>query len=165
MAAAEGGLLALLHCGTALLLYNISQLVPYLSYLTCPILLPVSQGASKLRLQLMPLNAATAHQVMTAAGLHPFLELTLSSNKSLLSVLRHLGAKWQAAAARAAEAGEAAAPLFVHPPSDCPITLRGIAWGGPECDSQIKVCATRVAALGQGACSSGFRRVASPVFR
>lgn len=88
----------------------------------------------------MPLDSATAAS-MASAGYHPFLELTLSTSKSLLSVLRHLGGKWQ----RAVPAGEdgrgaAGAPaIFVHPPADCPITLRGMSWGGPDCDGQLKV--------------------------
>ena len=98
-------------------------------------------GSCKLRLQLMPLDAATA-QAMAAVGHHPFLELTLSTTKSLLSVLRHLGGKWQQAAAAAGApsgSGSAASALYVHPPADCPITLRGVCWGGPECDGQLKV--------------------------
>ena len=99
----------------------------------CPL-----QVGGKLRLQLMPLDGTTA-QAMAAAGHHPFLELTLSTTKSLLGVLRHLGTKWQAAAAAAAGGGVGVSALYVHPPVDCPITLRGVCWGGPDCDSQLKV--------------------------
>lgn len=96
----------------------------------------MGQVGGKLRLQLVPLDPSTA-QAMSAVGYHPFLELTLSTSKSLLSVLRHLGIKWQAAAPDAC--GNEPAVLFVHPPADGPIPLRGICWGGPDCDSQLKM--------------------------
>jgi len=101
-----------------------------------------AQPGSKLRLQLVPLDSDTA-AAMAAAGYHPFLELTLSTSKSLLSVLRHLGTKWQQAAPAADVGGGSSsgsgAALFVHAPADCPITLRGVSWGGSDCDSQLKV--------------------------
>lgn len=78
---------------------------------------------------------------MAAAGYHPFLELTLSTSKSLQSVLRHLGSKWQQAVPAGSDSrgpGEVPA-IFVHPPAECPITLRGMSWGGPDCDGQLKV--------------------------
>lgn len=97
------------------------------------------QAGGKLRLQLMPLDTQTA-AAQAAAGHHPFLELTLSTSKSLASVLRHLGAKWQqAAAAASGEASGGGAALFVHPPENCLITLRHVSWGGPDCDGQLKV--------------------------
>lgn len=101
---------------------------------------PLQAASSKLRLQLMPLDSATTAS-MAAAGYHPFLELTLSTSKSLLSVLRHLGGKWQQAVPAAGKGGGAggAPAIFVHPPASCPITLRGMSWGGPECDAQLKV--------------------------
>ena len=119
----------------------------------CPANMPLllsalwAQEGGKLRLQLMPLDGSTAG-AMAAAGYHPFLELTLGTSKSLLSVLRHLGSKWQRAAPPEAAAaattssgggGGGGSPLFVHPPAECLITLRGICWGGPDCDSQLKV--------------------------
>ena len=115
-----------------------------------------SQVGGKLRLQLMPLDGGTAG-AMAAAGYHPFLELTLSTSKSLLSVLRHLGSKWQqaappeaaaAAATSSGSGGVGGSPLFVHPPAECPITLRGVCWGGPDCDSQLKVGAGSAGATG-----------------
>ena len=96
------------------------------------------QAVGRLRLQLMPLDAATT-QAMASAGYHPFLELTLGATKSLLSVLRHLAAKWQQAAPATHSGGDGDGALFVHPPPDCPITLRGVCWGGPDCDGQLRV--------------------------
>lgn len=116
--------------------------------------LRLPQVGGKLRLQLMPLDGPTA-QAMAAAGHHPFLELTLSTTKSLLGVLRHLGTKWQAAAAAAAGGRGGASALYVHPPSDCPITLRGVCWGGPDCDSQLKVGTW---GLGQGCAGAVLER-------
>lgn len=107
------------------------------------------QVGGKLRLQLVPLDPSTA-QAMSAVGYHPFLELTLSTSKSLLSVLRHLGIKWQAAAPDAC--GNEPAVLFVHPPADGPIPLRGICWGGPDCDSQLKVCSSALHSCLWGDC-------------
>lgn len=49
-------------------------------------------------------------------------------------MLRHLSGKW----ARAVPAGGAHS-ILVHPAHDCPITLRGMKWGGPACDPQLKV--------------------------
>jgi hypothetical protein len=113
-------------------------------------------GRQRLQLQLVPLDVATA-QDMSAAGLHPFLELTLSSGKSLLSVLHHLSNKWrQAAPSR--EGGAAGGSLYVHAASDCPIPLRGVCWGGPECDGQLKV---RQGCVGWGEAGCGLSRVRS----
>lgn len=57
-----------------------------------------------------------------------------SSTKSLVSMLKHLSGKW----ARAVPP-QGAQCMFVHPSHDCPITLRGMKWGGPMCDPQLKV--------------------------
>lgn len=81
----------------------------------------------------MPLDGTTA-AVMADAGLHPFLELTLGTGKSLASVLRHLATKWAAAAA-----GVGSSLPYVHPPADGPLPLRGVRWGGPDCGSEMKV--------------------------
>ena len=62
----------------------------------------------------MPLDGTTA-AVMADAGLHPFLELTLGTGKSLASVLRHLATKWAAAAA-----GVGSSLPYVHPPPTAP---------------------------------------------
>ncbi|PSC75321.1 TSL-kinase interacting 1 isoform X1 isoform A [Micractinium conductrix] len=93
----------------------------------------MGQASGKLRLQLMPLDGTTA-AVMADAGLHPFLELTLGTGKSLASVLRHLATKWAAAAA-----GVGSSLPYVHPPADGPLPLRGVRWGGPDCGSEMKV--------------------------
>ena len=83
------------------------------------------------RLQLAPLDAATG-AAMATAGCNPHLELTVSYRKRMLSVLRHLGAKRAVAAAQAC--GSAGALPFVQPPSEgCPISLRNVCWGGPDC--------------------------------
>jgi len=113
-----------------------------------PIMMLLVQGAqprSQLRLELVPLDDGTA-SAMVAAGYHPYLALTLSASKSLLSVLCHLGTKWQRAApppdavggSNSGSSRDSWAALYVHAPADCPIALRGVRWGGPDCDSQLK---------------------------
>ena len=89
------------------------------------------QGGGKLQLRLVPLGTVE-EDAMSTAGYNPYLELTCSSSKSLTSVLRHLCGKWL----RALPPG---AIMYVHPPPDCPIGLRGTCWGGLACDQLLKV--------------------------
>eukprot|EP00887_Chlorella_sp_A99_P003675 scaffold7.g3675.t1 len=102
-------------------------------------------AGGRLQLRLVPLDDRVV-RIMQAAGYNPNLEILCRMSKSLASVLHHLGAKWQAAAPPAgagagggqATAGAGAA-LYVHPPPSCPIGLRGMRWGGPDCDEQLKL--------------------------
>ncbi|GAB4818363.1 hypothetical protein N2152v2_005409 [Parachlorella kessleri] len=84
----------------------------------------LGQVEEKVVLQLLPWDGAM-EDAMQAAG----------STKSLLSVLRHLAAKWERAMPP-----EGARAIFVHPSHDCPlISLRGMKWGGSACDPQLQV--------------------------
>lgn len=103
------------------------------------------QGGNRLQLRLLPLDDSVS-QAMHAAGYNPYLEILCRTSKSLVSVLRHLSTKWQAAAPRAADQQQGStcedslAYLHVHPCVDsCPISLRGMRWGGPNCDRHLKV--------------------------
>ena len=104
------------------------------------------QGAGKVKLllQLTPLNSAAAW-AMEDAWLYRRLEPTLSPSTRLPAVLRYLGTEWQEAAAAAAAAmaqggaAGAAVALFLHPPPNCPDTLRNQRWGGPECSDELTI--------------------------
>ena len=76
---------------------------------------------------------------MLAAGYNPYLEILCRTSKSLVSVLRHLSSKWQLAVpAAAGQAASSTCSLFVHPTNSCPISLREVRWGGPNCDKNLK---------------------------
>jgi hypothetical protein len=89
----------------------------------------VGRAGERLPLVLTPLTHALAAH-MDQCGYNPFLELTLASSKGLPSVLRHLARKWQTATP---------GNILMHPPCDCPIPLRGVSWGGPDCDARLTV--------------------------